>query len=101
MPSNASRSRHALAALQVNTGNAQEVKADPESAVVDMIVNLLHFCDGKGLDFARCEDVARRHYREELAANSVRRLSTPGRKRKPETAADNLARHRFNRKETW
>lgn len=37
-----------------------------ETGIVDLIGDLLHLCDYLGLDFAECEEQARRHYGPEL-----------------------------------
>ena len=68
MPSNATRAAIARQALLVNTGNEQEVQADPRSAIVDILTNLMHFCHARQkptLAFNDCLRTARGHFHSE------------------------------------
>ena len=63
MATNKTRAACARKALVANTGHDEEVKADPKSAVVDLLANLMHLCrQRKNLDFNDCLRVARDHF---------------------------------------
>ena len=73
--SNRRRARRAKEALRLHgidvcNGNAKlakrELLEDPASRVVDMLSDLLHFCDVESIDFATLEKYARANYQEEL-----------------------------------
>ena len=48
---------------QYADGEGRIVEA--EAFVIDLLADLRHFCDGRGLDFGRLDPVAYQHYSEE------------------------------------
>lgn len=44
---------------------ATEIKEDPRSAAVDMLTDLHHWCDARGLDFYHVARMARDHHETE------------------------------------
>ena len=61
MPNNGNRAMTAELALIKQSG-ANEVKHDPTSAVVDMLTNLMHFCQKHELDFNDALRIANNHF---------------------------------------
>ena len=43
------------------------VGKDRETVTVDLLIDLLHYCDRQGYDFASLEERAREHYLAELS----------------------------------
>lgn len=39
----------------------------PETSVADLLADLMHYCNQRGLDFQTLTDRANRYYREEIA----------------------------------
>lgn len=58
------RAMRAHKALAAN-GTGQSTHSD-EEAIIDLLANLRHLCDLRGLDFAKLDRVAYSHYVEEL-----------------------------------
>ena len=40
---------------------------DPQSDVIDFLTDLRHYCDARGLDFVRLNNIAREHHEYEVA----------------------------------
>ena len=57
MNQRAKRAQNAL-----NGGNYHEGSADDPTAVVDLLADLRHFCDARGMDFADLDRIAYNHY---------------------------------------
>lgn len=69
------RIRAARRALVANTDDRAEVQADPKSAVVDVLANLMYFCrDRKKLSFADCLRIAVDHFHTETKENLAPRI---------------------------
>jgi len=70
MSSNQTRGASARRAMLVNTNDPQEVNADPQSAVVDILTNLMHFCHQQKrtkVDFDAALHTAQGHFSHETA----------------------------------
>jgi len=62
-----SLSEHGLAGaalIEAMVGQDIDFKEDKE-VVIDLLVDLRHFCDAHGLDFGACDSMAYIHYLEE------------------------------------
>lgn len=68
MPRMNRRARRAQDAL--NGGNYHEGSTDDPTAVVDLLADLRHFCDARGLDFAELDMSAYSHYIKEPKGSS-------------------------------
>lgn len=66
------RAKFARIALIVNTGDPDEVTADAESAVVDLLGNLKHFCQQRKIDFDDCLRIADNHFQTETTSKDRR-----------------------------
>jgi len=72
----AARAREALRMFMVDVciGDEKqariELREDFDSALIDLLTDLLHLCDVRGADFADLERRARNHYRDEMLDES-------------------------------
>ena len=77
-PRNADRAQWAASALAnfaAVTGLGEDLRADPETVLADLLADLMHWCDALGtnphleeaVDFQSALGRARGHYQEELA----------------------------------
>jgi hypothetical protein len=55
---------HAIRKIE-GIAKKQYDRYDSEASVTDIVTDLLHYCDSKGLDFEKCRKRAMNHYREE------------------------------------
>lgn len=62
--------RAAKAAEKVK-GYAGEKAEDVEADVVDLLVDLRHYCDAVGLDFGRLNRTARHHHEAEVGQHGL------------------------------
>lgn len=69
--SNPERSARALHALQCYQTLIGEVDPTFETTVADLLGDLRHFCDLKGLDFERIDRQGDQFYSAELASEGV------------------------------
>lgn len=69
--------RAAKAAEKVK-GYAGEKADDVGADVVDLLVDLRHYCDAEGLDFGRLNRAARNHHEEEVGAQGLAKKTWEG-----------------------
>jgi hypothetical protein len=88
-PRNADRARwaaFAVAKFANATGMSEDLTADPETVLADLLADLMHWCDAQRtsrhliketVDFESALGRARDHYREEFANDGAGRLEDP------------------------
>lgn len=68
MPTNPERAGFAMQALRPYckvSSSEEELRADPEMVVVDLLSDLMHWCGERGFQFQHLVDRASRHYSTE------------------------------------
>ncbi len=77
-PCNADRAEWATTALErFCRVTGLSLKDDgPDTAVSDLLADLMHYCDQEGIDFDECVDRGRCHYEEEKAEEQPKKRRT-------------------------
>ena len=87
-PRNADRAQWAASAMTkfaTVTGLREDLQADPETVLADLLADLMHWCDAQtadpyveeAVDFKSALARARGHYQEELANEGSKRMEDP------------------------
>jgi hypothetical protein len=88
-PRNADRAQWAASAVRrfaAATGLRSDLKADPQTVLVDLLTDLMHWCDAQrascgleeSLDFESALGRARGHYRQEFVSEMSGLTEDPG-----------------------
>ena len=61
---NATRAEHARKAIDIHqkVSKADTFDVDPESAIRDLLTNLMHLCDVHGMSFDKAVEMSRSHH---------------------------------------
>lgn len=70
---NAEHAECAIEALASSTHRATLLSGDHETAIMDLVIDLMHLCDRKKLDFYELLFRAENHYRAELEEDKIMR----------------------------
>lgn len=77
-PLNPTNNERAAKAAEKVKGYAREKADDVEADVVDLLVDLRHYCDAVGLDFGRLNRTARHHHEAEVGQHGLAKKTWEG-----------------------